>query len=241
MKLFNGVKKFLSKLIFANRCEICGEVIEFNESLCTECKNLPVIKPPYCEYCGYSKEDCLCKKKKNEYKRIVAPFYYKDSVMRAIHNFKNREMPFLAKPLSRKMYDVICQSYDDIHFDYITYVPFRKLHRIKRGYNQAQLLAEELSKLMNVPCKCLLNKVRYTGVQHKKTQMQRKADIFGAFDVCDKYKNQLDGKTVLLVDDVKTTGATLDECAKMLKIYSASSVYCSVVAITKINKKSSKN
>lgn len=243
MKIFDSIIKFLSKLVFTNRCEICAEVIEFNDTLCEECRELPIIKPPYCEYCGYSKENCICKRKKNEYKMVAAPFYYENSIVRAIHNFKNREMPFLAKSLSQKMYEVVSQSYGDIHFDYITYVPFRTLHRIKRGYNQSQLLADELSKKMDVPCVCLLKKVRYTGVQHKKTSEQRKADIFGAFDVCDKYKNQLDGKIILLVDDVKTTGATLNECAKMLKIYSAKAVYCSVAAITKMDKdkKRSKN
>lgn len=241
MKMFGNIADFFIKLIFTNRCEICGEVIEFNGTLCSQCKELPVIEPPYCEYCGYSKNDCVCKRNKNEYKQVVAPFYYEKSITQAVHNFKNREMLFISKSLSLKMYDVVCKNYGDIHFDFITYVPFRRWHRIKRGFNQAQLLAEELSKKMNVPCVCLLKKVRYTGVQHKKTQAQRKADIFGAFDVCDKYKNQLNDKTILLVDDVKTTGATLNECAKMLKIYSANAVYCSVAAITKMEKKSSKN
>lgn len=241
MKMLTSIISFFKKLIFTNRCDVCGEVIEFNKSLCSQCNDLPTIKPPYCKYCGYSKEDCVCKQHKNEYKWVVAPFYYEKSIATSIHNFKNNDMPFLAKSLSLRMYNVVCDIYKDLDIDFITYVPFRRLHKIRRGYNQAELLALELSKIMGVPCVGLLKKVRYTGVQHKKSQSQRKADIFGAFDICDEYKNQLEGKTVLLVDDVKTTGSTLNECAKMLKIYSAKSVYCAVVAITKMDRKGNKN
>lgn len=232
--------KFFSNVFFTNRCELCGEVIEFNERRCQSCNKLTKIKPPYCEYCGYSKDDCVCKKHKNEYKQIVAPYYYENSVVSAVHNLKNRDMPFLAKGHAKQMADVILQTYGDVNFDYITFVPFRPLHKLKRGFNQAELLANELSKYINAPCVCLLKKVRYTGVQHKKTKQQRQAGVFGAFDVCKDYKNKLNGKTVLLVDDVKTTGSTLNECAKMLKIYSANAVYCASFALTRLDRKDKK-
>lgn len=231
--LLSGVFKFYSKVFFTNRCELCGEVIEFDEKLCDECKSVSKIKPPFCEYCGCNKSDCTCKKHKNEFKQIISPYYFKDSVSRAIHNMKERDMPFLSKKLGSDMFECVSDAYGDIDFDYVTFVPFRRFHQNKRGYNQSQLLAENIAIKMGVPCAQLLNKVRNTGVQHKKSEKQRKADIFGAFDVKDKYKNELDGKIILLVDDVKTTGATLNECAKMLKIYSASAVYCVTAAVTK--------
>lgn len=235
--LFNSIYKFYSKVFFTNRCEICGEVIEFDEKLCDECKSLEIISQPLCEYCGCNKEDCTCKKHKNEFKQIIAPYYFENSVSRAIHNMKERDMPFLSKRLSSDMFDRVAEIYRDINFDYVTFVPFRRFHQNARGYNQSQLLAGNIADKMGVPCVELLKKVRNTGVQHKKSEKQRKADIFGAFDVKDKYKTELGGKVILLVDDVKTTGATLNECAKMLKIYSASAVYCVTASVTRRDKK----
>lgn len=234
--LFKSVLKFYSKVLFTNRCELCGEVIEFDENLCDECKNVSVISKPLCEFCGCSKKDCTCKKHKNEFKQVIAPYYYENSVSRAIHNFKENDMPFLSKRLSLDMYKTVEDVYANIKFDYVTFVPFRRFHQSFRGYNQSQLLAKRIADKMNIPCVELLKKVRNTGVQHKKTEKQRKADIFGAFDVKDEYKDKLESKVILLVDDVKTTGSTLNECSKMLKIYSASAVYCVTAAITKRDK-----
>ncbi|MCH5320782.1 MAG: ComF family protein [Eubacterium sp.] len=222
----------LSKAIFPNRCELCGEVIELDETVCSDCKNPPIIKAPLCEFCGASKDECNCKKHKNEYKQIVAPYYYKDTLVPAIHRFKNGDMPFLANKLGDDIAKCISEHYSDLAFDMITFVPLRNFHERKRGFNQSELLANRVSKHINAPVISLLKKVRYTGVQHHKSAMERKADIFGAYDVADDYKNGLDGKTILLIDDVKTTGATLNECAKMLKIYGVKAVYCSAVAIT---------
>lgn len=237
MSVMKSVLNHFSKLLFCNRCRICGEVIELDQSLCEDCKKLKAIESPRCAHCGCSKNNCDCKNKKNEYKQIVSVYYYKDSIVRAIANFKNNDMPFLAQNMAEEMYNVISEEYSDIDFDFITFVPLRKFHQSKRGFNQSQCIAEALSKLMNVSLTDVLLKVRYTGVQHHKSARQRKTDIFGAYDVRDEYKHTLDGKTILLIDDVKTTGSTLGECAKMLKIYGAKSVYAATFAITNRNRK----
>lgn len=223
----------ISKALFPNRCSVCGEVIELDAQVCDKCIKLPVIEPPLCECCGSSKDDCTCKQHKNEFKQIVAPYYYTDSLVIAIHRFKNSEMPFLAKRLGADMAKCVVENYSDIDFDMITFVPLRHFHKCKRGYNQSELLADVVSDKIGVDVFDLLNKVRYTGVQHHKKAAQRAADVFGSYDVMDEYKNQLVGKTILLIDDVKTTGSTLNECAKMLKIYGAKDVYCAAVAVTK--------
>lgn len=79
----------ISNIFFTKRCEFCGEVIEFDKTVCPDCENLPVNKPPYCIYCGVSKEKCNCDKHKSEYKQIVAPYLYQDNVKRAVLNFKS--------------------------------------------------------------------------------------------------------------------------------------------------------
>lgn len=237
MSVMKSAFKQLSKFLFCSRCRICGEVVEIDRNLCDECKALKKIESPRCIHCGCSKTDCTCKGKKNEYKQITAVYYYKDSIVRAVLNLKNNDMPFLAENMADEIYSLIQEEYEDIHFDCVTFVPLRKFRQIKRGFNQSQLIAAVLSNHMNVEVFDVLSKVRYTGVQHHKSARERRADVFGAYDVKDEYKHKLNGKTILLVDDVKTTGSTLNECAKMLKLYGCQSVYAATFALTKKEKK----
>lgn len=239
MSSLSDALKTMSYAIVPRRCALCGDVVELDEGLCGECKSAQKIVSPRCVHCGCSKDDCVCKKHKNEYKQIAAVYYYKDSIVRAVHHFKDLNMPFLSKYFADDMLNVIVELYSEIDFDCITFVPLRRFRELKRGYNQSQLIARQLSRTMNIPCIPLLKKVRYTGVQHNKTAKQRKADVFGAYDVADKFKNSFEGKTILLVDDVKTTGSTLNECAKMLNIYGAKEVYAISFALTKKEKHSS--
>lgn len=228
----------LSVALFPKRCEFCGEVIEFDRSICSECEDLPKIKAPLCDSCGCSKDDCVCKKNKNEYKRIIAPYYYRDTVVTAIHRYKESEMDFLSSRFSRDMAVCIRENYGDISFDAVTFVPMRAWDKIKRGYNQSEILAKEISRTIDVPPVDILVKTVRTKPQKKRSASERKVNVFGVFDVKDKAYVQ--DKTFLLIDDVKTTGSTLNECAKMLKIYGAKAVYCAALAIVN-NKNDAKN
>lgn len=87
-------------------------------------------------------------------------------------------------------------------------------------------------------CLKSLNKIRETETQRGASAKERRVNLFGAFDLVDGF--DIDGKTVLLVDDVKTTGSTLNECSEILKAYGAKAVYCSVFAVTKRKKKNDK-
>ncbi|MCD7796675.1 MAG: hypothetical protein LUG95_03415 [Clostridiales bacterium] len=87
--------------------------------------------------------------------------------------------------------------------------------------------------------KPLLVKVEHTKPQKKLSARRRKVNLYGAFDVIDK--EYVEGKTILLIDDVKTTGSTLNECTKMLKIYGAKAVYCATLAIVEPKSKKDKD
>ena len=237
MNVFKSALNKLVNLVTTKRCDLCGNVIEFNKTSCDECENAPYITSPICEYCGYSKDDCVCKKHKSEYKRIIGAYYYEDSIVSAVHNFKDNDMPFLSKRFSADIVNAVRKNYNDITFDFVTYVPLRRFREFSRGYNQSKLLANEIAKELNLPCIDCLSKIRYTGVQHHKSAVERKADVFGSYDVKEKHRNKIDGKTILLIDDVKTTGSTLNECAKMLNIYNANGVYAAAFAIAKKEKR----
>lgn len=230
-----AVKEFVLNCVFPKRCKYCGDVIVPESEICDECsENLPHINVPVCSLCGHSNADCKCKKHKNEYKSVVAPFYYDGGAKKAIHRFKFDGRKYIADTLAYDMAETVIREYAETEFNMIAFVPFSSEQRKRREFNQSELLAENLSDILNIPYKDLLIKLYDTKPQHTLKQKERKGNVFGIYDVKDEIR--LDGKVILLVDDIKTTGATLSECAKMLKLSGAKAVYCVCAAVTKMNK-----
>ena len=121
------------------------------------------------------------------------------------------------------------QRYGDINFDFITYVPMTKFRQFRKGYNQSALLAKELSKILSIP---IVHDILFS---HKKRKSQHKTTSKERFDNVKQIyytKKRISGGTVLLVDDIKTTGATLDSCARQLLMCGADKVYCISALIT---------
>lgn len=222
---------FISYLIFGNHCKYCGELIAFGETLCNECKtDLPRITGEKCKLCGAGKDRCTCKKAKMKYDGICAPFYYEKTVETAIRKFKFADKPYIAKVLAEDTAAAVKADFADIRFDFIDFIPFSKNQSKKRKYNPAEEIADEISKILGIPIQNVLTKPFETETQHISGAFYRKGNVAGAYDTLDNA--DLHGKTVLLVDDIKTTGATLNECARVLKIAGADKVYCAVVALT---------
>lgn len=231
-----SVKESALNILFTKRCKYCGDIIVPEAEICDNCSdNLPVISESICVLCGHSKADCKCKKHKNEYRAVAAPFYYDGGIKKAIHRFKFDSREYVGDTLAVDMAETVIREYSGIMFDFITFVPFSKAEKKSREYNQSELLANKLSKSLDIPAADVLLKLYETPSQHTLKQKERKGNVFGVYDV--KPESSVSGKTVLLVDDIKTTGATLSECAKMLKLAGADTVYCVCAAITKIIKK----
>ncbi len=232
-----NIKKVLFKLVdyitwlsFTKRCRYCNTIIEKDQELCADCKeSLPIIKGERCQYCGVEKSRCACKKHKMGYDGITAPFYYEGGAKRSVHLLKFNGKIFMADILAEDMAKCVKEDFADIEFDFITFVPFSLSQKLKRNYNQSELLAEKLSEELNVPLKNVLVKLFDTQTQHNMGAKYRKGNVFGVYDV--KEKADVKGKIVLLVDDVKTSGATLDDCAWILKIRGAEKVYCVTATI----------
>lgn len=226
------INKLIS-IIYPNRCVYCGEIISADESVCEFCvKNLQKIKSPYCEYCGCNKSECTCSNKKRAYKTVVAPFYYEGCARNAIHRMKFKDRPHVAKVLSKEISDCINERLCDVKFDIITFVPMIKSEMNKRGYNQSELLANHLEINGNPKVEPkLLKKLYIIPKQHTLNESQRQGNVLGVFDL-DNTINIKD-KIILLCDDVKTTGATANECASVLLDYGAKEVYLCCVAITR--------
>ncbi len=222
---------FISYLIFGNHCKYCGELIPFGETLCNECEtDLPRITGEKCKLCGAGKDRCSCKKTKMRYDGICAPFYYEKTIETAIRKYKFADKPYIAKVLATDMAETVKADFADIKFDFIDYIPFSKSQNKKRKYNPAGEIAKEMSKILGIPVCNVLTKPFETETQHISGAFYRKGNVAGAYDTLDNM--DLQGKTVLLVDDIKTTGSTLNECARVLKIAGAERVYCAVAALT---------
>ena len=156
-------------------------------------------------------------------------WYYKDKVRGSIHRFKfgnaRGYADFYGKCLALKL-----QS-DDFpdNFDILSWVPVSAFRRLRRGYDQSELLANALGKELNLSPVRILKKVRHTPPQSGILQpAYRRANVLNAY--CAKNAKLFAGKRVLLVDDVVTTGATVSECAKTLLLYGAKEVYFAAVA-----------
>ena len=217
--------------VFPRRCLYCGVPIVPENTVCDDCRtNLPRISAPICLRCGHQKADCICKQRKLQFKAVCAPFYYENAIATAVHRYKFAGKDYLAADFARDMAETVRRVYADILFDSITFVPFTKKQMRTREWNPGEMLAHALSAELDLPCYPLLEKLYETESQHTLSARERTGNVFGVFEACNLENVQ--GKTILLVDDIKTTGATLSECAKMLKLGGAQAVYAVTFAVT---------
>lgn len=230
-----NISKILKISLFPRRCQLCGNVVAFDVELCEECKKLKFIEAPICLKCGCSKNDCTCKnggrKRETEYKAIVAPYYYENTVRHGVLNFKMHDMPFLAEHQGKAISKAVDMHYELIDFDFVTFVPMRKKDEIKREFNQSRLLAEVVSANCGIPLQDVLVKVKNTKKQKRLSRENRFLNVYNAFRI--KPGFDVTDARILLIDDVKTTGSTLKSASMTLKANGAKAVYCAVFAIRK--------
>lgn len=231
MNIFNKIKDFILWLVLTKRCRYCNTLITKDEDLCGDCReNLPRISGEKCRFCGAAKERCTCKKHRMKFDGITSPFYYESGIKESLKLLKFNGKSHLANALAQDVAKCIQKDFDGIDFDFICFVPFSNLQKLDRNYNQSELLAEKVSKILNVPVKNALVKLFDVKTQHDMANQQRKGNVHGIYDV--KYGFDVKGKTILLIDDIMTTGETLNNCAVILKIRGAEKVYCATAAIT---------
>lgn len=237
--MIKKISSFIYSLL-PRRCAYCGRVIASDRLMCSDCeRNLPRIKGTVCNKCGREKEICSCKGSERYYVSVVAPFYFEGNVRKGIHAYKFRKSPDNAEAYSSEMAKTVSERFGDIKFDYITDVPMTRKSVKIRGYNQCTLLAKGISDYLGIEYKPdLLVKLYETKSQHGLSFYFRRGNLTGVFDVTDP--SFVYNKTILLCDDVSTSGETMNECAKMLWLYGAKEVYCIACALTKSKSKNNK-
>ncbi len=216
-------------LLFPQWCVGCGKKGDF---ICHSCRrSLPRIMPPLCPRCGKPQSSGIlcssCVSWQAEIDGIRSPFRF-DGVMRqAIHQLKYRNLRTLAALLARLLNDYLITS--PVPGEVLVPVPLHRKRLRERGYNQSSLLARELGKLTSLPVvdDCLIRQRHAPPQTRTSTVDERQSNVADAFACSDQ---RLRDKQVLLIDDVSTSGATLDACAAALKAAGATSVWGLVLA-----------
>jgi len=229
---------------------VCGEcvkkIVPVVTQLCPDCERLS-LHGKFCEKCA----------KKYALKGVVVACHYKEGPIREmVHNLKYNSVTGLVEVLGVYLTSAFTHNFqfsisnfqsisNDQMFKHlkiknsieiknlnliISFVPLHWLRQAKRGYNQAELLANEVSKRTGLPIVNVLTKIRKTTRQAELSGKDRRKNLQGVFKVPKSKVFKVKGKTIILVDDVLTTGSTLNECAKVLKEAGAKKVWGLVIA-----------
>ena len=210
----------LLKLLFPPKCMLCGMPLREDEEICGQCRQKVLLNTstPRVEKGAF-------------FHKAAAGLWYETNVREAIHGLKYREKQHYARPLARVMVYAYQHKIGE-ECDLIAFVPTNPSTLRERGYDQAQLLAEALSEMLDLPWVSALEKTRETRPMHGLKPDERRANVLGAYRVCCE-DGLLKGKRVLLVDDILTTGSTLSECARMLRTAGAERVFGLCAAATR--------
>lgn len=229
----------LLKLFWPEVCPFCGKVSA--QGICGECRKKTdrlKVREPKCMKCGKPVKDAEqeycrdCLDARHEYDRGAALWVHKPPVNTSVYQFKfhNRRsfVSFYAKEMAAEYGEALAGWGIDI----IIPVPLYPGKYKKRGYNQAAVLARELGKVLDIPVEeRLLKRIRETAPQKNLTPRKRRQNLNGAFSVEKRRRVFLKSRSVLLTDDIYTTGSTVDEAAKTLKKAGAEKVFYLAISI----------
>lgn len=228
------VKDRLVDILFPPACPICGNPLGYEngkrKQICEDCVNkIEYIREPRCMKCGKQLENSTaeycydCGKKQHCYNRGIAVYAYTEGIKQSLYRFKyqgKREYAVFYGAEAAKH----CKRYiDRWKIDVMIPVPMYAAKEKKRGYNQAELFALELGKNLNIPVDAdSLTRSKKTIPMKELNDIQRRKNVENAFHM---KANVVKYKKILLIDDIYTTGATIDECAEVLRKHGAEEIY----------------
>ena len=205
-------------------CDGCNSILPFNDkSICGNCGRATAYPTEYCD---------ICKNKPTNVDMARSAFEYLQPISTLIMRYKYGGEKYLREYFAQKLMPVFLKYIG--YADCIVYVPMTKSRIKQRGYNQSKVLAEEFSKLVEIPVVDALEKTKETYSQVGLTLKERTQNLKGSFKVVDR--GAIKGKRALLIDDVLTTDSTANAVAEKLKSAGAEEVICLTVASVNFKK-----
>lgn len=226
-------------MVYPRMCAGCGKPVgEESRHVCWEClASLWPVQFPFCKTCGNpvqgvitNEYSCaLCRARERHFDHARSAVHYDGRIVPVLHAFKYGQAAHLARDLAGLLSICVSTHYKPADVDGVTFVPLHHRKERERTYNQSRLLAGDLASILGKPLlpQCLV-RWRPTMTQTALTAVERRKNVQGAFRA--RNEKWIEGRRVLLVDDVMTTGATVDECAGVLKQAGAAEVRVVTVA-----------
>lgn len=231
------ITDLLKNLLFPRRCPVCGEIVEpVGELICTGCiQKLRPVRQPTCRRCGKEviseqEEYCPdCMRHRRSFESGVALFHYNEAARRSMAavKYKNKReyLDFFASAMAYRYQRMV----EFWHAEVLIPVPIHPSRRRRRGFNQAEELAKRLSRLWGIPAENrFLLRNRKTAPQRDLNPQERLKNLQGAFAVD---RSMPVPESVILVDDIYTTGSTMEACSRALKAAGVREVHFVVICI----------
>ena len=203
-------------LLFPPKCIFCSKILDNSEYWCDDCASSLILTADGGKQAGEFYDFC------------VAPLYYTGAVRKSMLRFKFRGASAYADAYGKILASCI-REHIDVKYDIISWVPLSRQRKRERGYDQALLLAKATAAELGIEAEETLIKSKDIMPQSElKSKDERIENISGAFEAPDP--ESIKDKCILLIDDIVTTGSTLEECAKELTKNGAKKVICAAIA-----------
>ncbi len=236
---------WIANLFYPNhiKCIFCGEELDENSTFdtCKLClQTLPFITNP-CTRCGdqlnesYSSVCELCKNKNHNFTQAKSVFEYSGSVLNLVHRFKYNRKTYLTEPITKFMCEIFATW--GIEPDVICDVPMHKSKLKKRKKNHSTTLALGISNITNIPYLPLCEKNIDNPSQTTLSFGERHKNVENVYALNKEFLKEIKNKTILIIDDVITTGSTIDELSKVLLSHEAKAVFALSFAHTSLKEK----
>ncbi|MDR1003021.1 MAG: ComF family protein [Oscillospiraceae bacterium] len=226
MSFWENLKEEAARYIYPRKCPLCGRLLGRAERICASCSDdLVQIEQPICRRCGRAVFSCDCVFYELKFERSISLFVHTKSARRGVHRLKDYGDFETASYFGKRMAHIVREEYADYKIDMVIGVPMTDGKFRTRGFNQAAMLARIVAAELSLPVRNgILIKHRNNSTQHSLGRAERKDNVAGVFKISNRAS--VAGMTILLCDDVMTTGYTLSECAGVLLGAGAKRVLC---------------
>lgn len=218
----------IKKINTYSLCKDCFKELHFIQDGCIKCGK-PIINHSLerqdIESCNY------CFNKSFHFNKSISCIEYSDISKSMILDFKYKNKTYMVKYITIIMKEKL--ELEEINFDYITFVPLHKKRFKERGFNQSEKIAKLLGKEINIPVLDCIERKENTKKLYNLNRNERKVELTNAFSI-KKDIDKIQNKNILLVDDILTTGSTVNEISKLLKLSDVNKVFV-ITLLTKTN------